>query len=158
MEQNRDGSMWRIVARARRLPRAERRMAVEALAALAAVRVALALLPFARVMTLLGLQARASEAATPANATPEGQTLADAIGRAIRRSSRIAPFRAVCLQEALAAAMMLRRRGCPTEVHFGVSRDDAGLITAHAWSVFRGVVVTGEEARAEQTPIAIFAP
>ncbi|WP_050750659.1 lasso peptide biosynthesis B2 protein [Paramagnetospirillum magneticum] len=80
---------------------------------------------------------------------------AAAIGQAIRRIARRAPFRAVCLQQALAAAIMLRRRRLPVELHFSVGRDGAGL-RAHARSLSNQTVVTGAESGCDHQPIAIF--
>jgi hypothetical protein len=53
------------------------------------------------------------------------------------------PFRALCLQQALAAHAMLRRRGIASVIHFGTARAGQGLADGHAWLDAAGVRVTG---------------
>ncbi|HEY0832751.1 MAG TPA: lasso peptide biosynthesis B2 protein, partial [Azospirillum sp.] len=65
--------------------------------------------------------------------------------------------RAVCLPQAMACALMLRRRGLPVTVHFGLAKDAAGALDAHAWSVSGGAVVTGAPGMQRFTPVAVFA-
>ncbi len=127
------------------------RLAAEALALLAVARVVLLCLRFPVAMRLAGLR--------PGRAAPVGPAsdpLVSVVELAVRRAAARAPFRAVCLQQAVAAALMLRRRGRPVEVHFGVARDGARALTAHAWSVCGGQVVTGQAAIARHAPIAVF--
>ena len=79
-------------------------------------------------------------------------TLAEArvakeIGWAVRAAAPFMPFRSVCLQQAMAAHAMLKRRGVPSVMHFGAGRN-AGMtggkpIDAHAWLDAGGVKVTG---------------
>lgn len=59
--------------------------------------------------------------------------------------SRRLPAFGTCLVEALAAHAMLRRRGLPSEMRFGVrtSGSQAASIVAHAWVECGGVVVVG---------------
>lgn len=135
--------------RAAAMPPTERRLALEALMALAEARLTLALLPFPKAMARLGLRiGRTGEAA----ANPD---IREAITIAVRRAAGVAPFRAVCLQQAVAAALMLRRRAQPIEVHFGVARNDGALV-AHAWALCGGFAVTGGERSQDYTPIAVF--
>lgn len=141
-----------LARRTFRLRPEERRLALEALTALASARLTLALLPFPTAMRRLGLRAGRMEAETAADAA-----VREAVAAAIRRAARVAPFRAVCLQRAVAAALLLRRRAQPVEVHFGLARDSDGL-AAHAWAMCGGLAVTGEERRGAFTPIAMFTP
>ena len=82
---------------------------------------------------------------------------AELIGRAIGRAARHVPFRAVCLQQAFAALLMLRRRGLAATVHLGLMRQDgpAGL-QSHAWSLSGTTPITGAVAARGFTPIAAF--
>lgn len=94
------------------LPAAERWLAVEGLAMLAVSRAVLALLPFRIAMRWLGLRldrgtGRMGGEAEETPATPSVLL----VGAAVRRAAAIAPFRAVCLQQAVAAALMLRQIG-----------------------------------------------
>lgn len=144
-----------LLSRGFRLPPAERWVALEALAALALVRLTLAILPFASAMACLGLRLKPADAVAPGSSEPDMASIA-AVARAIRRSSAIAPFRAVCLQQSLAAALMLRRRRLRTEIHFGVALPRDGAMLAHAWSICGHVVVTGSEGMDRYTPLAVF--
>ncbi len=133
------------------LRRSERHLTVEAAFWLLLVRLAIGVLPFRSALRLLriapgeaaGGRIDASEAA--------------AIGRAVERAARHVPFHAVCLQQAFAAALMLRRRGLAAAVHLGVAREapEADL-TAHAWSRCGDSPVTGEAAAADFTAVAAF--
>lgn len=142
-----------------RLPAAERRRTVEAAATLALVCTLLAALPFARVLRLLGLHTPdthpAARAANSGMAGAADTDMARAVARAVARASRNLPFRTVCLPQAAASALMLRRRGLAVEVHFGVAKR-AGTIEAHAWSRCGEVTVSGGAESRHFAPIAVF--
>ena len=145
-----------MVRRGFRLPAAERARVLEALIALAWARLLFAVLPFQAVMARLRLRLQSGDPRTVDGCAPTPASTIAAVGCAVRRGGRVAPFRAVCLQEAVAAMLMLRRRGLPSEVHFGVVTESASPLHAHAWSVCCGVVVTGERAMNRFTRIAVF--
>jgi hypothetical protein len=69
-------------------------------------------------------------------------------GWAVTRAARHVPFNAVCLPQAMAARIMLKRRGVDSVLHFGarIGQDKIGQdkpIDAHAWLDAAGVEVTG---------------
>jgi hypothetical protein len=69
-------------------------------------------------------------------------------GWAVTRAARHVPFSAVCLPQAMAARIMLKRRGVDSVLHFGarIGQDKIGQdkpIDAHAWLDAAGVEVTG---------------
>jgi hypothetical protein len=64
------------------------------------------------------------------------------IGWAVTTAARHVPFQAVCLPQAMAARMMLKRRGVPSVIHFGAAKGGDSLDT-HAWLDAAGVEVTG---------------
>ncbi|MFV3130378.1 lasso peptide biosynthesis B2 protein [Niveispirillum sp. KHB5.9] len=136
------------------LPAAERRLAVEAFILLAVSRVMLALLPFRVAMDWLGL--RLVHGAGPGEEGNVPAPVVPLVGEAVCRAAAIAPFRAVCLQQAVTAALMLRRRGHATEVHFGVAKDGNGNMIAHAWSRCQGRLVTGGRQMPQYQPISVF--
>jgi hypothetical protein len=150
----------RVLRRALSLSAADRRLALEALVFLAIGRATLAMLPFRTAMRCLGLEHIRKVGANGAMPAPSADgTKADAakaVGIALGRASAVAPFRAVCLQQAVAAALMLRRRGCPTEVHFGLAKDEDGRLIAHAWSRCHGRLVTGGRQMPDYIPISHF--
>src|SRR5580658_1328966 len=122
-----------------------RGLVVEAVACLAAARLALILVPFPRLARWLGTfvpptDPRARDAAA---ASAEKAVLAREIGWAVTRGARWMPFKAVCLPQAMAAQFMLRHRGVPSVMHFGAGRGADKPIEAHAWLDAAGVEVTG---------------
>ncbi|GAB3123682.1 lasso peptide biosynthesis B2 protein [Novispirillum itersonii] len=142
--------LWRGLT----LPVSELWLAAEALALLAVARIVLILLPFRIAMRWLGLRLErgGSEEMDGVAGAPFVLSVADAV----RRGASVAPFRAVCLQQAVAAALMLRRRGHAVQVYFGVAKERDGTMTAHAWSRCRGILVTGGKQMPRYQPISVF--
>ena len=134
------------------LPWGEKSRAVEAAFYLLAVRLVFRLLPLQRALKLFGIVR--SESGPGRISAAEAELVSRAVGRAAGQ----VPFRAVCLQQAFAAFLMLRRRGLAATVHLGLMRQDgsAGL-QAHAWSLSGATPVTGVAAARGFTPIAAFA-
>ena len=113
-------------------------MLAEALAALALASLAIALLPFRRVAAAASAPGRVPERADP-------ETVRRARS-AVTGWSRRVPWRAVCFQKGLAVHWMLRRRGIPSVLLYGVRNDGDGL-AAHVWVDVDGEnVIGGEEA------------
>ena len=73
----------------------------------------------------------------------EAARLAAEIGWAVTRAARHVPFKAVCLPQAMAARIMLSRRGVDSVLHFGAKKGQHKPIDAHAWLDAAGVKVTG---------------
>lgn len=96
----------------------------------------------AHYTAILGKAGR--EAASP---TEQDERTARRIGHIVLRVSRYMPFRAVCLQQAIATRRMLRRRNVPATVFLGVTPDlekwGKSRDTAHAWVVSGSSVVSG---------------
>ncbi len=133
----------------------EQRLAAEALLLLAVSRAVLAMLPFRLAVRWLGLRL----AREIGNEGEDGRAVTPIVLQvrdAVRRAAGVAPFRAVCLQQAVAAALMLRRRGLAVQVHFGVTKDADGNLSAHAWSRCQGELVTGGQQMPEYQPISVF--
>ena len=65
------------------------------------------------------------------------------------------PVRVMCLAQSIAAARLLRRRGCDVRVYLGLTAP-AEAFTAHAWLRCGPIVVTGEREAASFTPVASF--
>ena len=72
------------------------------------------------------------------------------------RSARYLPFKAVCLPQAMAARVMLKRRGVASVMHFGAARGQDKPLDAHAWLDAAGVEVTGYPVAINFTEIARF--
>lgn len=103
-------------------------------------------LPFRDLADELGgLMTPGTPAASPAALSPDQARTVSGIGWAIRTAAPWMPFRARCLQQAIAARAMLARRGIGSVLHLGVG-DKKGCGTkliAHAWLDTGGIKVTG---------------
>lgn len=83
-------------------------------------------------------------------APSEQVALAEEIGHVVAVTARAMPFRAVCLQQAIAVRRMLDRRGIPATVHLGLTKDKLArrgedvTHAAHAWVVTGDRVVNGD--------------
>jgi hypothetical protein len=105
-------------------------------------------LPFRVVAPRLGMP----QAETPAMASPDlaSRRVAWAIAAAARR----APWRSECLEQAIAAKAMLRRRGIASTLYLGMARDP---VAAHAWLRVGDLNVTGGRDVARYSVVASFA-
>jgi hypothetical protein len=121
-------------ARPRRLVSRDGARLVEAVGCLALARLAVVALPFRVLARRLGVPH--AETSMTASLDPSARRVAWAIGAAARR----APWRAECLEQAIAAKAMLRRRGIASTLYLGMARDP---VAAHAWLRVGDVNVTG---------------
>jgi len=120
------------------LPREDRALLLVALPLLWGVRLSLWILPFRVVRR--GAKALGRRPSGSGDGTP-GQ--AERIGWAVGSAARFAPD-ATCLAQALAAEVLLERRGHTPTVRMGVVKDELGKLTAHAWVESAGRVVIGD--------------
>ncbi|MDB5679059.1 lasso peptide biosynthesis B2 protein [Sphingomonas bacterium] len=121
-------------------------MVAEACGAMLAARVTLAIHPFSRVSKSLGDFTRPDDPRATDHAAPTDEAdaaTARAVRWAIRASAPFLPFRTVCLQQAMAARVMLKRRGIASVMHFGAPAEGERPIDAHAWLDAAGIKVTG---------------
>lgn len=149
----------RLLRRFGQINNRRRALLVEAVVCLLAARLGLIFIPFPRLARRLGtfvpptdtraLQARG-------RTSPDDARLAEEIGWAVTRSARYLPFKAVCLPQAMAARIMLKRRGVESVMHFGAARGEEKPIDAHAWLDAAGVEVTGYPVAAGFSEIACF--
>ncbi|MDB5534453.1 MAG: hypothetical protein JWO28_2768 [Hyphomicrobiales bacterium] len=151
----------RRLRRFRDVGHARRALLIEALAWLLLTRLALAFVPFPRLARRLGTfvapnDVRATR--TIASGKPSQALIAEQVGWAVTRAARHAPFRAVCLPQAMAARIMLKRRGVSSVLHFGAGCASRTLkpINAHAWLDAAGVEVIGYPEAKNMAAIACF--
>lgn len=155
---------WRLRQRAKTFAHMGLRrhaLLAEAAAMLLVARIWLLTTPFNRIAPQLGrLSDVGSDAGTADCDQPSLQQLdtAKAIGEAVRLAARLVPFRSLCLQQAVAAKLMLRRRGIMGTLHFGVVIDDDGArsIQSHAWLNVDCVWLTGYPVPQRYTEIGQF--
>jgi len=136
-----------------------RLLVLEAIACLLAARLALIFVPFPKLAKRLGTFVPPSDpraVRTRAPAAPAQVRLAQEIGWAVTRSARWLPFRAVCLPQAMAAQVMLRRRGVASVMRFGAGPGEEKPLDAHAWLDAAGVEVTGYPVSPKMAEIACF--
>jgi hypothetical protein len=140
-----------------RMGPARRRLLAEALLWLALSRLALLVLPFRRVAAHLG-DLVPLDGEQLVSGSKEDARLAQEIGWAVRRMAAHVPFRAVCLQQAIAAKIMLRRRGIQSRLYFGVATGEPPVkkLQAHAWLLTADAKVTGYPVAEAFTKIACF--
>jgi hypothetical protein len=149
----------RLLLRFRQIDNRRRRLLFEAIACLGLARLALIVVPFPRLARRLGTfvpptDPRAAQARAAAD--PDAAEFAKAVGWAVTRAARYLPFKAVCLPQAMAAQVMLKRRGIGSVMHFGAGKGEDKPIDAHAWLDAAGVEVTGYPVAANFSEIACF--
>jgi len=123
------------------LSSSERRLVVEAAFCLTAIRLALRVLRFG---TLWEIVNRAPRASRHERAT--GGVSTDRIAWAVAVISPYVVGVRPCLTQALAAQVLLVRRGFPARLRLGVARGEQGEVQAHAWTETAGKVVSGGSA------------
>ena len=127
-------------------PSARRRLALEAGWELLRARV-LTLCPAPVYSTSLGRLVEADEPET-APLSNIWRDQASEIGRVVASVAARLPFRAACLQQAIAVRRMLRRRDISAMVYLGIARDRGERAqasqAAHAWVTVGTRVVSGD--------------
>lgn len=144
-----------------RAPWRRKLLALEAIGELARARF-MTLLP-ARIYTAEFGRLVASEADAAAGLGDEsGTERAAEIGRMVEVVARAMPFRAACLQQAIAVKRMLLRRDLKAIVMLGVSRSTADRAAssmgtaAHAWVTVGPTVINGDQDLTRFTVVARF--
>lgn len=149
---------WKL-HRLRRLDRRRIILLLEASVWLALARMALLTMRFPHIVCRLGQFLSPEEGlrlAFPAVPSSRDRELASVVGWAVTRAARHVPFKAVCLPQAMAAKMMLRRRGVGSVLSFGLTEVPKVGLESHAWLTAAGVEVTGYPVRCEFTELACF--
>lgn len=134
--------------RARRLASRDGVQIAEAIAYLALARLAVIVLPFRVLAPRLGVH----RAETPPGTVldPESRRVAWAVAAAASRTR----WRSDCLEQAIAAKAMLRRRGIANTLYLGMAGDP---VAAHAWLRVGDLNVTGGRDVAHYAVVASFA-
>ncbi|MBM3735861.1 MAG: lasso peptide biosynthesis B2 protein [Acidobacteria bacterium] len=120
-------------------------LAAEAMVALAVSRIAVVALKFKTYSAYLDSGAQDRE--------PDPEVLRR-VGRAVDIVANLVPWRAMCLESAVAAKWMLRRRGIRTTLHLGVALKDK--FQAHAWLTHGQTTITGGRTGIDWTHLAAF--
>lgn len=115
----------------------DRRLLVSTALLLAAVRLGLRLLPFRILQRVLNRLASA-----PAGSLGANRSSVDRLVWAVTVASHYVP-KATCLTQALAAQVLLGRRGHLSQLRVGVAKGEEGQLEAHAWLESQGKVIVG---------------
>lgn len=148
----------RKVSGARNYSWAELALVPPALLLLAAARLAIAILPLrlyrgwlGRVATDMPLRSRDYHGS---------ERRARAVGRVVRATAAVTPWRADCLPQAMAAAALLRLAGAPYRLSIGWPDAEGTLehhpMQAHAWLTVGDRVVTGGPVQPELKARLVF--
>lgn len=80
------------------------------------------------------------------------------IGRMIKSGSAYMPFRTLCFEQALTAALLLREENIPYRIHFGMRKNwsEAGQMKAHAWLVCGDEIITGKKGHRQHEVLSTF--
>ncbi len=134
-------------------------LVAEACARMLAARVKLSTRPFAKLAPAIGEFVSPDDPRVAQRAAPTSDQDAETaalIRWAVTSAAPFMPFRAVCIEQAMAAQRMLKRRGIASVMHFGARSTDAKPIDAHAWLDAAGVKVTGYPLPEKMGEIACF--
>lgn len=118
----------------------DQRRLVTVLMLVCSVRLGLSLLPFRLVERML--RKLVEPASTAARSRARDSEVNRCVVSSVRRVSRYVPG-ASCLTQALAAQVLLARRGEFANLRIGVTRDDKGEFRAHAWIESNGKIILG---------------
>ena len=131
---------------------ADRALLAETVLCLAASRIVVRLVPFRVTAARLTGRVGASVAGDPPAA-------ARRLAVAVAAVAPYTPWRSRCLEQAIAAKAMLRRRGIPSTLYVGVARNaaDRQPITSHAWLRSGTLNVTGGSDVSRYAVMASFA-
>jgi hypothetical protein len=122
------------------LPTADKWLLIKAAFLLEAIKLSMRLLPFQASRRLWSAQG----AGRPMRGLRcRDDTSADKVTWAVEVASRYTPGAKTCLNQALAAQVLLARRGRPAILRVGVAKTKGGQFRAHAWVESDGKVVLG---------------
>lgn len=133
-----------------RLTGTERLLLAEAVMLLGMARLAILCMPFRRLVSYLGVV----KATAPPALQPVKYELVSQVSWAVQTAARRVPWQAVCLPQAIAAKLMLRRRGVASALYLGLLKQTG--LQAHAWLTVGDVMVTGGSRRQHFTAITVF--
>jgi hypothetical protein len=131
------------------LERGDRALLVVAILLLAAIRVGLRVLPFARLRSLLARLARGGRR----NDDGSDDAARERAVWAIETASRHVPAIGTCLTQALALQVLLARTGCRSCLRIGVTKNADRTFIAHACLEKDGLVLIGGAGHRDYTPM-----
>lgn len=109
--------------------------------------------PFSKIAPSLGLHMKE----TQTELLNEHKRSLAHVRQVIHIASRNTPWESKCLARALAGMRMLERRHIASTLYLGTTKDEAGVMIAHAWLRSGPVYITGAEEMDRFTVISTFA-
>ena len=140
--------MW-VGRRFLALPHRERWLALKAWLLLAGVRASLGFGLYRRTSRLLGWLHRRPVDRLVREGIPPAR-----VARLLAAASHAVPSGRHCLSRAMALETLLRRRGHPARIEFGVDRTASGGLEAHAWVVCGQEILIGGPGVTRFTPMS----
>lgn len=116
-----------------------RRLIREAVWALVLARLAIRLVPFRRIVRF------ATDIRRDATALVDWEEFTQLAAWAVNASALRLPWNPVCFDRGLALHVLLRRRGIPSVLNYGVQREATGKLAAHVWVTVGDKAVIGGE-------------
>lgn len=123
---------------------------IEAWIFLHAMKLAILILPFKRIAGRIGKVHTETSFETVVSDGVRN------VEHAIRRASRYTIHQSKCYDQALTGKLMLKRRGIPSTLYFGLAKDSTNSLTAHAWVRCGNRIITGRVGSEGYTVIACF--
>ncbi|HLI81023.1 MAG TPA: lasso peptide biosynthesis B2 protein [Candidatus Binataceae bacterium] len=133
---------------------ARKTFAAEAVILLCLARIAIAILPFEKLMRWFGAGALEDAENIHVDLDPAQKHIALGVRYMIARGVRFLPFEIGCLPQAMAGCAMLTRRALPVRVSLGVPK--RGGMPAHAWLESGNIPIAGTATSDAYAPIARF--
>jgi hypothetical protein len=130
-----------VVAKIARHGFADLALVSEAILLLAVARLALKAVP---VRVLDRYFSKAPNASPP----PSDRPVIGRVRWAVTAAARHAPIQFVCFPQAIACQSMLRRRGIPSTMYYGVAHSPEGVLEAHVWLMTGDRYIVGGETAA----------
>ncbi len=121
----------------------------KALCWLMAARVALRVVPVAKILSWQQRPVRARALRISVG------SLRRRVRHAVLIAARYAPMEFVCFPQCLAASALLRSQGLATRLHYGVARQEGRLVT-HTWLECEGEMVIGGEVAEAYATLGVY--
>ena len=138
-----------LVSRSVGLAPRKRRALIAAVTALVAASLAVRLLPFRRAI-------RFGLAEGALRETNQAEQLITDFTWAVEAAARHLPIGAKCIHKGLALQRLLRSRGVPALLHYGIGKNESDDLAAHVWVEAGGRVIMGGEDIAAYRRVAIY--
>jgi hypothetical protein len=136
-----------------KLPFSEKLSFAEAVLLLFSAKIMVYLIPFRKIAPYLGNV----NGVYRTELTEHERTQANKVKLFIYMAAGNVSVKSVCLDQALACMVMLRRKKIPCSVYFGVKKNESEKkLAAHAWVVCGNEILVGGMRSNQYTPVAYF--